>query len=374
MRSLFVSFFLLLSLGSMAQQQYLFIGTYTHTGSKGIYVYRFDAATGKAEWVSNTEGIVNPSYLALSADGNNVYAVNETGGENGGKVSAFTFDKKKGTLQLLSQQPAGGDAPCYIAVTKNKDWVVVGNYTGGNFSALPISKDGSLQPPVQTVQHKGSSLNKDRQTAPHVHATVFSPDEKYLYAPDLGIDKVMVYLFDAGKEKRPVKAHRQPFAEVTPGGGPRHFTFHPNKKWAYLIEELSGYVVAFKYNKGKLQQVQRMAAHHAGSTAKKGSADIHVSPDGNFLYASNRGEENNIAIFKIDAKTGALTAVGYQPVNGESPRNFVIDPSGNYLLVANQNTDNVVVFKRDRQTGLLQATGLELKLPKPVCLKLMPVE
>lgn len=373
MRTLFLSIFLFLFLGTMAQQHYLFIGTYTHTGSKGIYVYRFDAATGKAEWVSNTDAVVNPSYLAIAADGKHVYAVNETGGDNPGKVSAFAFDKQNGTLQLLNQQAAGGDAPCYIAVTKNKKWAVVGNYTGGNFSVLPIGADGALQPAVQTVQHSGSGADKSRQEAPHVHATVFAPDEKYLFTPDLGTDKVMVYEFDAD-DKKPVEAHKTPFTPVAAGGGPRHFTFHPNGKLAYLVEELSGYVVAFKYKKGKLKQVQRIAAHPQGSALKKGSADIHVSPDGKFLYASNRGEENNIAIFEVDGKTGLLTPKGYQPVMGQAPRNFVIDPGGNFLLVANQNTDNVVIFKRNKETGALQATGQEIKIPKPVCLKLLPVE
>lgn len=357
----------------MAQQHYLFIGTYTHTGSKGIYVYRFDAATGKAEWVSNTDSVVNPSYLAIAADGKNLYAVNETGGENKGKVSAFAFDKQKGTLQFINQQLAGGDAPCYISVTKNKDWAVVGNYTGGNFSVLPIDKDGALEPAVQTVQHSGSGANKDRQEKPHVHAAVFSPDEKYLFTPDLGIDKIMAYKFD-DDDKQPVSPHKIPYTAIAPGGGPRHFTFHPTQKWAYAIEELSGYVVAYKYKKGKLKQLQRIAAHPDGSTLQKGSADIHVSPDGRFLYASNRGEENNIANFKIDTKTGNLTTVGYQPVLGAAPRNFVIEPGGNFLLVANQDSDNVVVFKRDSETGLLQATGQEIKIPKPVCLKLLPIE
>ena len=234
MRSLLIVFFVLLFSGSMAQQYYLFIGTYTHTGSKGIYVYRFDAATGKAAWVSNTDSVVNPSYLAFSADHKNVYAVNETGGNNPGKVTAFSFDKQSGTLQKINQQLSGGDAPCYIAVTRDKNWAVVGNYTGGNFSVLPINKEGGLQPAVQTVQHIGSSANKDRQEKAHVHATVFSPDEQFLFTPDLGTDKVMVYRFDARKEK-PAQPHTPPFAAVTPGGGPRHFTFHPNASFAYLI-------------------------------------------------------------------------------------------------------------------------------------------
>src|SRR5918993_2002062 len=196
MRTLLTLLLLSFFLATMAQQHYLFIGTYTHTGSKGIYVYQFDAATGKATWVSNTDSVVNPSYLAISADEKFVYAVNETGGKEAGKVSAFAFDKKGGTLQFINQQPTGGDHPCYVAVTKNNKWITVGNYSGGNFSVFGTTPNGALTPAVQTVQHSGSSANKDRQEKAHVHATVFSPDEKFLLTPDLGTDKVMVYAFN----------------------------------------------------------------------------------------------------------------------------------------------------------------------------------
>lgn len=366
---LFLSFFL----HSMTQQHYLFIGTYTHTGSKGIYVYKFDAVTGQATWVSNTDSVVNPSYLALSADGKYVYAVNETGGKEPGKVSAFAFDKKLGRLQFLNAQPSGGDHPCYVAVTRNNKWVTVGNYSGGNFSVFPTAAKGTLAPAVQTVQHTGTGANKERQEKAHVHATVFSPDEKFLFVPDLGTNKVMMYAFNP-KSAKPAKPNTQPFAASEPGIGPRHFTFHPNGKWAYTIEELSGTVVGYQYQKGALKFLQRVATHPAGSTLQKGSADIHVSPDGKFLYASNRGEENNIAIFALDAAKGTLTSKGYQSVLGKSPRNFIIDPTGHFLLVANQETDNIVIFKRDAKTGLLQPTGTEISIPKPVCLKLMPLK
>jgi 6-phosphogluconolactonase len=248
--------------------------------------------------------------------------------------------------------------------------VIAGNYSGGSLAAFPINKDGSLQPYSQLIQHKGSSINKTRQEMPHVHSTVFSPKGDYLFTPDLGLDKVMIYRFNAGAQK-PLHPALPPYAQTTPGSGPRHFIFHPNNKWAYLIEEMGGAVAAYAYKGGKLTQLQQLAAHADTASGEFGSADIHISPDGKFLYASNRGIENNLAIFKIDKSTGKLSSVGYQSTLGIRPRNFCIDPTGNYLLAANQQTNNIVVFKRDMKTGLLKYTGEEIKIPEPVCLKMM---
>lgn len=362
---------LTVSLLANSQKFFLFIGTYTGSGSKGIYVYRFDAATGKAEWVSNTDGVVNPSFLALSPDKKYVYACTETRTVNAGGVTAFAFDRKTGTLTQLNKQTSGGDNPCYVNVHKSGKWVVVGNYSGGSLAAFPVNKDGSLQPYTQLIQHKGSSVNKDRQEMAHVHATVFSSAQDQLFVPDLGMDKLMIYRFNPQTTK-PLQPAAVPFAKTDDGSGPRHFDFHPNGKWAYLIEELAGAVVAYNYKGGKLQQMQRIAAHPDTLTSQPGSADIHVSPDGKFLYASNRGKENNIAIFKINPTTGKLSSVGYQSTMGEIPRNFCIDPTGNYLLAANQETNNIVIFKRDKATGLLTYTGEQLSIPKPVCLKMTP--
>lgn len=366
----FAFVFLLLASTASAQKFFLFVGTYTGTGSKGIYVYKFNAQTGKAEWVSNTDSVVNPSFLALSPNGKHLYACTETRTANAGGVTAFAFDRTTGTLAQLNKQSSGGDNPCYVAVHKSGKWVVAGNYSGGNFAAFAVNGNGSLQPRSQTVQHEGSSVNKERQEQAHVHATVFSPAHNQLFVPDLGTDKVMMYDFNAAAAK-PVKPSAQPFAASTPGSGPRHFTFHPNGKWAYLIEEMSGSVVLHEYKTGKLKPVQRIFTHPDTLSSQPGSADIHVSPDGTFLYASNRGKENNIAIFRINNATGKLTTVGYQSTMGRIPRNFMLDPTGSFLLVANQETDNVVVFRRDAKTGLLTDTGERLNIQKPVCLKMM---
>lgn len=365
--------FLLSSLLAPAQNFYLFTGTYTGSGSKGIYVYNFNAQTGKAKWISNTDSVItNPSYLTVSHSGDFVYSVNETNGNDPGKVSAFSFNKNKGTLKLLNTELSGGDDPCYVAASDDGKWLAVANYTGGSVSVFPLNKNGSLQPYSQLIQDSGSSVNKERQEKAHVHEAVFSPDEAYLFTPDLGMDKVIIYKFNPSL-KQPLKPSSSPVVNASPGSGPRHLTFHPNKKFAYLIHELSGTVTAYSYNNGKLKKIQELPTHPDGFKGAIGSAEISVSPDGKFLYASNRGDENTITIFSINPSTGKLKLQGYQSSMGKAPRNFIIDPTGNYLLVANQDTDNIIIFKRNKQTGLLKETGEEIHVPKPVCLQMIKI-
>lgn len=361
---------MLFSFVGYGQSYYMFIGTYTGKGSKGIYVYQFNASTGKLNWISNTDSVVNPSYLAVSPNGKTIYAVTETATNNTGSVSAFSFDRASGKLSFINKQPSGGANPCYVAVNKTGKWVTVGNYSGGSASAFKINTDGSLQPYSQLIQHEGKGIHAQRQEKPHVHSTVFSPQQDYLFVPDLGLDKVMIYSFKPTEEK-PLQPAEPPFAASIAGSGPRHFTFHPTKAFAYLIEELSGTVVAYTYKKGVLTFLQRIPTRPANFTGAPGSADIHISPDGKFLYASNRGQENTITIFSIDGKNGRLQVKGFQSTQGSTPRNFTIDPTGKYLLVANQNSNNVVVFRRNASTGLLTPTGEEISIPNPVCLKMM---
>ncbi len=370
MRLGFFFLMLFISAACFAQSYYMFVGTYTNKGSKGIYVYRFNATTGRAELLSNTDSVINPSYLAIAGNKKYVYAVTETATNNAGSISAFSFDRSTGKLSFLNKQSSGGANPCYVTVNKTNKWVIVGNYSGGNLSTFPINSDGSIQPLSQLIQHTGSGVNKQRQEKAHVHSTVFSPAQDYLFTPDLGEDKVYIYKFNEASQK-PLTPANPPFTEAEPGSGPRHFTFHPSSKFAYLIEEMSGTVAAYKYNNGKLSLLQKIITHPIDFKGVIGSADIHVSPDGKFLYASNRGDENTITIFSINRTTGKLALKGYQSTLGKTPRNFNIDPSGNYLLVANQATDNIVVFKIDKQTGLLKDTGEQIKVPTPVCIQMM---
>ena len=347
---------------------YLFAGTYTKTDSKGIYVYKFNPESGKSSLVSSTDSADNPSYIALS--GRFLYAANETGGDNPGRVSAYSFDKDSGILTLLNSQLAGGDAPCYVAVTEDGKWVTVGNYSGGNFSVLPVNDDGSLLPAAQTVQHEGSGPNKDRQSEPHVHATVFSPGDDYLLVTDLGLDKIMVYKFDKNNSK-PVQEKPYSFISLTAGGGPRHITFSKDGKYVYLVRELDGMANVFTFQDGELNQIQEVALHPGDNREKMDGAEIVLSPDNRFLYISNRGDENSLSIYSVDEKTRKLNPLDYQPVGGKNPRNFMIDPTGNYLLVANQDSNNVTVFKRDKETGLLKKTDQDIEIPMPVCLKMV---
>ena len=370
MRLLLIICLSLCALSVSSQQYYLFAGTYTSGKSKGIYVFQFNSNNGEVEWVSNTDSSSNPSFLALSPNGNYLYAVNETGREQPGRVSAYAFDRKSGQLSFLNQQLSGGDDPCFITTEPTGKWAVVANYSSGSLSAFPINTNGSLQPYAQLIQHKGSSVNTQRQENAHVHSTFFTPGFQYILAPDLGMDKVMAYRF-AAQNSKPLQPATVPFTASAPGSGPRHLDFHPNKKFAYLLEELTGTVKVCTYANGLLTPIQTIATHPSDFKGQPGSADIHVSPDGKFLYASNRGEENNLAIFSIDATTGKLTVVGYQPTGGLQPRNFIIDPTGKYLLVANQKTNNIVVFKREGTTGLLQRTLQQIEVPSPVCLKLL---
>lgn len=372
-----ISFSFLLSVATLiscsqkkSEECYLLVGTYTSGKSEGVYVYNFNSTTGDFKQVSVAKNISNPSYLAVSPDEKYVYAVNEDAdkAKGGGAVTAFSFNKQDGTLKELNSQPSGGDHPCYVATDKNGKWVTVGNYTSGTVSVFPINKDGSLNAIAANIRHEGSGVNSERQEGPHVHSTVFSKDNSYLFVPDLGLDKIMIYAFN--NKSGQLTPAGIPYVEVEPGAGPRHFEFSPNNKYAYLMEEMTGSISAYRYKgKGQLDLIQNISALPPDFIGTVGSADIHVSPDGKFLYASNRGESNTIAIFAINQQSGELVPVGHQSTLGKTPRNFNFDPSGNFLLAANQNSDNIVIFKRDKETGLLTDTGKKIEVGNPVCIK-----
>ena len=349
----------------------LLIGTYTAPGkSQGIYVYSFNSATGEFSYKAETSGIKNPSFLSISNDGKQVYSVSEVGDGMGG-ISAFAFDPPSGKLSFINAADSGGNGPCFVSVDKKNKFVFSGNYGGGSLAAIPINEDGSLSPNIQAIQHKGSSINKGNQESPHVHAAVLSPDNRYLFVPDLGTDKINIYEVDDTKLE-PLKAAEPAFISVKPGSGPRHFTFHPNGRIAYLIQEINGEVTAFNYEDGKLHPLQSVQMVPADFEGKIDAADIHVSPDGKFLYGSLRGDLNELAIYAIDV-SGKLTFVGRQSTLGKTPRNFAIDPSGNFLLVGNQNSNSIIIFKRDQKTGLLRPSGKEISIYSPVCLKFAPL-
>ncbi len=369
MKKLFVTIASCLSLFATAQKSKLIIGTYTSGKSEGIYIYDFNTTTGDSKMLSSIKSS-NPSFLAVSPDKKYLYAVNEDADSqnNGGMVSAFKFKKKKQQLKFINQQPSGGNHPCYVTIDKTGKWVIVANYSGGSLSVTPVDEDGSLLADKNVLQHEGKGINKQRQEKAHVHQTVLTDDNRHLLVADLGIDKLMLYDFDAATGI--ATANTNASISVTAGSGPRHLAIHPSNKYVYLTEELSGTVGAFSFDNatGKLKLLQTISAVPEDYKGSLSGADIHVSPDGKFLYASNRGELNNLVIYKIDEATGVLSVAAFQSTLGIKPRNFNFDPSGNFLLVANQDSDNISIFSVNHETGLLTDTQKSINVPNPVCL------
>lgn len=366
-----VLFLSLFAITAKAQVYYMLVGTYDSPTSEGIYVYKFDSKDGSVKAVSQVK-TSNPSFLSVSPNQRFVYAVNENADSTRytvtGHVAAFSFNKKTGTLTFLNKQESGGKHPCYVETDKTGKWVIAGNYSSGSFAVLPVKANGKLDSAKKILTHTGSGPDTSRQKSPHVHGIFLRKNNTSLYVTDLGIDKVMSYRFDAATGK--VTPAKIPFIQADGGSGPRHLAFHPTEKYMYLLEEMLGTVAVFRDSaQGNYKPIQSLFALPPYYRGPIGSADIHVSPDGKFLYCSNRGLSNTIAIFSIDAKTGMITLVGHQDTMGETPRNFNFDPTGKFLIVANQNSNEIVIFKRDVKTGLLTDTGKRISVGKPVCIK-----
>lgn len=374
LKTIVVSLLLSLSLKAVAQNnryQHLLIGTYTKSQNKGIFVYRFDTKTGKSTLVSNTEGVKNPSFLTLNNDATKLYSVSEG---TSGEVSSFNFDNKTGRISLINSQETTSPGPCHVNLTKDNKFLISSNYSGGSLSVFPVLEDGSLAPITQLVQHTGSSLDpKGRQKSAHAHSSNNSPDGSYLHAADLGVDKIYGYKYEASSNQ-PLKPAEQPFVSAQPGSGPRHFTFNKKGNLLYSVEELSGTVAVYTYENNKLTEIQRISMNAEDFKGENGAADIHLSQDQKFLYATNRGTADEIVIFNVDKTSGKIKRVGAQSTMGKHPRNFVIDPSDKFVLVANQNTDDIFVFERNTKTGLLKYTGEKLSIGAPVCLRFTPVK
>lgn len=369
MRQIFIALGTLFSVSYAAVGQQmvdLFIGTYTGSGSYGIYVARFNINTGQIFVVDSLQS-ENPSYLSLNAKGNRLYAVNENGGSKPGTVSSFQYSETNKRWAPLNERPvaSGGDHPCYISIDSKEKFLAVANYSGGSMGILPLDDKGSVGDLVQLLQQSGKSIDAGRQQGPHVHTAVFSPNKRMLLIADLGTDYITSYPFNADKEW-PVDTTRLVRVKSVAGAGPRHIDFHPLLPIAYVMEELSGKVAVYKYGKRGLVLLQTILADSISE--HPGSADIHVGAKGKYLYASNRGTANNLAVFSIHPKTGLLTGIGTQATMGIKPRNFTIDPSGKFLLVANQQSNDVVIFKIDGNTGMPVPTGNTVPFIAPVCL------
>jgi 6-phosphogluconolactonase len=325
-----------------------------------------DLETGKLSEPVLAAEARNPSFLEIHPNGKLLYAVSEAGGA--GLVSAYSIETHTENLKLLNQQPSGGAGPCHISIDNMGRNLLVANYGSGSASVIPIKPDGRLGEPTGFAQHEGSSVNTKRQKGPHAHSINVSPDNRFAFVADLGIDKIMIYRLDI--EKGTIVANEPPFAKVKPGAGPRHFTFHPNGRYAYVINELDCTVATFAYDSasGALMATQTITTLPKDFDGSNTCAELRVHPSGKFLYGSNRGHDS-IVVYRVDLSIGTLTFVEHETADIKTPRNFNIDPTGKFCLVANQGGDSVVVFRLDNKTGAIEPTGNKISIAKPVCIR-----
>jgi 6-phosphogluconolactonase len=379
---------LVLSVGPQLQAQgskdyILYVGTYTNGASKGIYAYRYNTETGEMKTLGLAAAAVNPSFLVADPDGKQMFAVNETEtyqGKSSGGVTAFTIDRKIGKLSQLNEVASRGADPAYISLDRAGKYVLVANYTGGNVAVFPILHDGHLGEASSVIEDAGTlGPNKERQEKPHAHWIQVSAHNHFAYVADLGLDKVLIYKFDAATGKlsrgKPGASGKSFFsATLAPGSGPRHIAFSADGKFMYVISELDATVTVFANDGNQTyRSIQKISALPAGFSGENTAAEIEIHRSGKFLYTSNRGNDS-IAEFSVDKVTGRLTLMGFVSTHGKEPRNFAIDPSGKHLLVANQYGDNIVEFDVDAATGRLKEAGEVAKVASPVCLVFVPAE
>jgi 6-phosphogluconolactonase len=358
--------------------QYLaFIGTYTSkTDSKGIYSLHFDSATGRLSSMTLAATTPDPSFLTVASNEKDLYAVNELSefdGKKSGAVTSYSLDPKSGKLTQLNQVPSGGADPCYVSFDQSGKYLLVANYTGGSVSTFPVAPDGRVGSASAFVQHSGSGPNKERQEGPHAHYIAASADNRFVFVVDLGLDEVVVYRFDPAKGS--LTPNDPPFVKVAPGAGPRHLAFHPNGKFAYVLNEVDSTVTVFANDSrnGSLSTLQTLPTIPKGFTAHNDTAEIVVHPSGKFLYVSNRGHDS-IAEFTINPAKGTLTFAGDFSTQGKTPRNFALDPTGKFLLAANQESNTIVAFRIDQSSGTLTDTGQVAQVPAPVDIVFVPAK
>jgi len=344
---------------------YMLVGTYANDG---VYIFKFNAQRGLVTSAAKSAVIDSASYMVVSPNQKFIYAVRQKKGRP--EVCAFSFDKTKGELKLINSQPTN-EGPCYISIDSTGKFIVVAEYFNGSLSVYKTNEDGSLTPRVQSISHDGYGIVYERQDKSHVHAAVFSPDQQYVFVPDLGNDRLYQYKFNPNAAE-PLSPAETPYYSVTDGSGPRHFIFHPNGKFAYLINELVGEVVAYRYNNGQLEEIQTIASATEGGKYEKGSADIHITPNAKFLYTSNRGKSNTVTVYSITAD-GKLNKTGEKAVN-EHPRGFNIDPTGKFVLVASKNQHTIQVFSINPNFGLLEEVGTPAQAEAPAFITFIPVK
>ena len=347
----------------------VYVGTFTEDRIEGLHILQLDTSTGKLEAASKVPDVHNPFFLAADAGARFLYAscaVDEFDGRPGGSIKAFSIDPESGSLTLLNEQHAGGDLPCYLSVERTGRCLLSGNYGSGSVSTLPIDEEGRVQPVSQVVRHEGSSVDSGRQEGPHVHSIVLSPDQRFAFSADLGIDKVMCYELDAASAT--IEPTGQGFVSTRAGAGPRHVSFHPDGSRAYVINELDSTIAVFDYDaeSGSLSERQTLSALPGDYDGENFCADVRAHPSGRFLYGSNRGHDS-IVIMSIDGTTGELTSFAHEPSGGAWPWNLEFDPAGEFLLAANQRGNLVSCFRIDPDTGALEPAGSPVEVPGAVC-------
>lgn len=343
----------------------LYVGTFTTEGAEGIYLCTFNLATGDLVQSQVFKGVDNPNFLRKSPDGKYLYVTTRSPlavDPSGGSVAAYRINQS-GVLEFINKQSSQGNDPCYVDVSPDGKWVAIANYGGGTVAIYPVNQDGSLKPASSMIKHRGSGPHPTRQKAPYAHSIQFSKDGETLYAADLGTDQLLIYKLD--KSTGIISPGDQAFVTLPPGSGPRHFEFTADEKFGYVANELNSTISVIEKINGQLQVKQTLSTLPAGFKGASFCADIHLSPDEKFVYVSNRGHQS-IAVFERKAD-GSLSAVDHVHVQGDWPRNFIIHPSGKYMLVANQRSHNIAVFQM--RDGMPVFTGKELKLPAPVCLE-----
>jgi 6-phosphogluconolactonase len=368
--SIFIGASLFVTMMANADEPIVFVSAFAAGEKGGIHAFQFDGTEGKLTPLHRTGDVQNPFFLAVSPDGKFLYAIDaeKFGGAEDEFVAAFAIEGRTGRLKKLNRQSARGTASCYLDVDATGTVVVVANYSSGSVASLPVGKDGSLGEAVSFVQHSGSGADPARQKGPNAHSIVISPDNRFALAADLGIDKVLSYRLDAAKGTL-VANEAHPFAKVAPGSGPRHLAFHPNGKLLYAINELKNTVTVFDYaaESGALTERQTIGTLPADFTGKSFTADVKITPDGKFLYGTNRGHDS-IAIYRVGVD-GVLKLAGIEPSLGKGPQNLLITPDGKWLLCANMPGNAVVVFRIDAETGGIKAVGEPVQVPMPSCIR-----
>ncbi len=336
-------------------------------------MYELDASSGSMKLRNVAQAGPNPSYLTFDSSQRSLYAVNELKEYSGapcGAVSAFSVDPESGELRLLNRQPSHGTDPCHLIVDKTGKYVLVANFMSGGVCVLPILKDGSLGDATDVIKHQGSSVDTVRQNGPHAHGITLDETGRYVFVPDLGLDKLMIYRFDPERGK--LEPNNPPWVSVLPGAGPRQLVMHPTGRYAYLINELNSTVTAFRYDrkKGSMKEIQTLSTLPGEFKGVTNCAELQISPLGKFLYGSNRGHDS-IVTYTIDPMDGTLRCIGHKSTEGKTPRHFIIDRDGEFLLVANQDTDNLVMFRLDPASGEPSNRGDSIDVPTPVCVKII---